>query len=401
MSTRIFSTFTLGILAGLVAFIVILGENPLELRSARSQTVEPPTVPIDLVSTDQGITVRLQNGSYSSTRSTFLLAMDNPFAASTRIGPLFAPIDDASIQVSGLASEKVLGQRPGRGEGGVETRLLSLGPVTGEQVSIEITKLCVFVSPDGPCEERTGSWSFQFSPGTDADDPIAIRKVVNQEATVDGVTFRIGELALSSSETIVTYSVEHEGETLKPAGALLEMLDDNGNYVSGRTNAKDGTVSFPPVSVGAESVKLRARDFLLQLVSPSEVAFDLPGLQEGRPVDGRIDRSFDVNGDSFLVEGFTFDGAVLKIAIRNTSPSPQLLFSGVTADAELTAESGAVFPLRSRGVSFTKDESGSATPGVEYLSFDIGALSAGKVVLRSGVIGRLLKGPWAFELPAR
>jgi DNA-binding CsgD family transcriptional regulator len=131
-----------------------------------AQEQQPPALEADVA----GVRVRIVSVEYSDTSTKLQLELRHPYLDSSRIGYIFEPTRPNEMTFEGFQASIDAGRISlGRGDGGIERREVTLGPVQdmNQEVKFEVKRLCLFRTWDalgGGCDSRDGPWSFAWVP---------------------------------------------------------------------------------------------------------------------------------------------------------------------------------------------------------------------------------------------
>jgi DNA-binding CsgD family transcriptional regulator len=159
-----------------VLAMVLLGVGVLAMKyraSSDSDTAAAPTPvqeqqPPALEADVAGVLVRIVSVEYSDTSTKLHLELHHPYLDSSRIGYIFGATRPSETAFEGFEASVDAGRISlGRGQGAIERREVTLGPVQdmNQEVKFEIKRLCLFQSADAlGCESRDGPWRFAWVP---------------------------------------------------------------------------------------------------------------------------------------------------------------------------------------------------------------------------------------------
>ena len=254
----------------ILATVLSIGIGYLLVSQSDDESDDPSSGSGGLEAAVAGIAGRITQVEYSSTSTLIHLEFEHPTLDESRLGNLFffTP-DDMTLEGFNPAFPMVHTIR--RGVSGIDRRELRVGAVEDplQAVTLSIARLCVLRSADTPaCDYRDGPWTFRWTPGLDAVDPIARRSRIDQMQEIDGVVVSLLEVQISSNEMLVTATFE--GESLVTGQRVvtgdMRMTTTSGKDVhaeggGGSSDEPSGIVKFfrfPAPDPGLTEVRITA-----------------------------------------------------------------------------------------------------------------------------------------------
>jgi hypothetical protein len=368
-----------------------------------------------LVRDVDGVQVRLAEVEYSSTSTRLVFELRHPYLESSREGALFSGFPSGDLAIEGFEPVARIEQRRGRAVEGIDRREIRLGAVQepSKPVVFEIKRLCLYQSADTPlCDYRDGPWRFEWVPGSAAVDPISVTIPVNESQTIDGITVRVGEVKVSSSEIVVSVARFAGNRQLPQFGPDLEIVLPDGKVVHGEGGG--GTSEDPPDMLKIyrfPSLPQGVREFTLRppltlTKGPAaSIEISLQGLLDGVDLNSAIvaipvEASTVVAGETMRVDALVIDQGKVRIQVKPVSASPRVLFSGTGPEPVVLIDSnGTSYGPVSGGVGFGKDLTGIISGRITTYEFEgVDLSAASRLRLLTAATTLIHAGGWEFHI---
>jgi hypothetical protein len=361
------------------------------------------------VATSQGVTIRAKSAGFSGSATVVELEVDVSAATALTFEPLVASIPQTGIQTNGtlapLSDSRVSLRTSGRGVGYLRfTEVVR----PGDALEVVVTAID-FYDAAGRSVRIAGEWRIPL------DSPRNLTRALRTEeleaagpATDGGITVTVLGALRSSSETLVTFSIE-------PAGALhvgQPILEAGGKPLRGEQveSREDGTVvtySFPATPFG-QTVRLSVGPFSIrqQGGSAQRVSFDLGGVisRNALAAFGQTAAVEPVD----IVEGAP--GAITEVDLAG-SAAGRVDVLGVTVkgnwdkapETVLLLSNGEQLKVAGDSSWYRVDGTGTVTEGATRFQFPFDNLSslAGAATLIVVPEDQLARGNWTIELSPR
>ncbi len=178
--------------------------------------------------TEQGVTVRVVQGRFSSSETRLLLEVEGlPPALSLRDFSM-----DAKLDVSGVlgGADNRQSESAPPGPNGYPRSWLALGPVIDVMAPLILTISYEPLLPDAPMQPA--EWRIAFTPGPSARDPVDVFTALNYTVNYGDVTILARGLHISSSQVSLYYDIKGPpGFVPTPVDAIAEIVYADGKEV--------------------------------------------------------------------------------------------------------------------------------------------------------------------------